>query len=536
MPGLTVSTDLTASLVTYSDKNGYGFFASYNLAYAPGIAAISGQSAMAARNGTYFAFGESPRAKLFSAFQQKAEDVPSLGALLRMNKFDINLPVPTPSATSTAAAGTTEQPTSETLPTSTAKTTTPGEKTTSLSSTVPSTSSPSTTTAPKNDTSLSARSFPSVDYDQYSTIPNCAGAANNNTCDPSVSAMLAVAARGDLNPAAGGVQGYGYLNPFVGQMNLGAIDAKVTSRSWSMQSSARTYIVSGPSSDDQPIFSFSGAVAADSPCREVFLGVRHDGLPDVFNFTFQVAGSVSPTEPVPPSDSSSARTPVGGIAGSVVGCVFGVLIIVLVSCTKRHGTPTKGYRPLTGSKEQLLWLQQQKEVTRQERSVAAEERRRAGQALSGLQPAIELTAPGSQEGVVNYDYSRRQSKEVIVPQLANTKPGGTSGSVSRQPSWGNSAFGGRQPVSNNTSSDNITAVKGRTTSVGDDTGPLSHAPAYQANSISSPVEMGGATTIASATRTPSTSLPSSVQAKPKRSYKDYMSGEGTGSHGSHTQQ
>lgn len=477
LPGLIIASDLTEQVL----QNGY--FASYNLAYFEETAELSGQTSMAANNGTYFSFGKSPRANQFDAFQSLAQDVVSLGVLLRMNKYDIN-----------------------------------------------------TVDAPSEFISLRSVSNSNVigmNYSQFSLIPNCSGALGD-TCNPKVSAMLAISSRGDLNPVGEGTASYGYLYPFVGQMNLGGIDAKVTSYHWMALGTpggggqSRSWVISGPTYDDQPVFSFSKAVAENSACRDLFLSVPHEGLPDMFNFSFIEVDSLL-ISPIPTSspETSKSQPPVGGITGAVVGGVSGIIVIVLISCTKKHKTPTKGYRPLTGNKKQLQWLAQGKAAMRQERLAEAEERSRQGGTALTSEPSTDVLPS-----------QRRQSREVYVVGgtingSPNSKPplpkSSSGGNLSRQSSGGGITFGARNIARNAASSDNITetnnsVTKARKTSLHVDSGaPLSHAPAVHAASISSPVELGGVTNAPSPV--------ASNGAKPKRSYKDYISSNNGGGSG-----
>ena len=103
-------------------------------------------------------------------------------------------------------------------------------------------------------------------YDDFSIIPNCTGAANNQ-CDPMHSSMLAIASRGDLmtvyNTTAENIAHYGPLYGFVAQGCFGAIDTKIAS--WSNRYNLKSYIINGPTSDQQPIFTWGSAVCPNLP-------------------------------------------------------------------------------------------------------------------------------------------------------------------------------------------------------------------------------------------------------------------------------
>ena len=99
--------------------------------------------------------------------------------------------------------------------------------------------------------------------DDLSIIPNCSEATNNQ-CDPSHSSMLTISARGDLltvyNTTAENKAHYGVLYDMVSQGCFGAIDAKIAA--WSNRYNLKSYVVSGPTNDQQPTFTWG-----DGCCR-----------------------------------------------------------------------------------------------------------------------------------------------------------------------------------------------------------------------------------------------------------------------------
>lgn len=101
-------------------------------------------------------------------------------------------------------------------------------------------------------------------------------------CTPPYSAELAIASRGDLNPADG-------IYPFsrIGHRDHMAIDAKVTSYLLFKDKMSVQMISSPPYGDDLPPFQWSKAD---------FNTTRHDGIPDLWNFPWYVLKNEDPED------------------------------------------------------------------------------------------------------------------------------------------------------------------------------------------------------------------------------------------------
>jgi hypothetical protein len=167
--------------------------------------------------------------------------------------------------------------------------------------------------------------------DSMSVIPNCSTAVNG-TCTPDRSAMLSLACRGDLAPV-GNVSTLGPLAPYIGLRNHVAMDAKIASYSNYASGELRAMFINGPTTDQQAVFSFSGAT-------DLFpSGQPPLGMPDVWNFTWisyaPMLDSSNGTAPAnggsgsSSSDSSSDSGPRQTI-GAIVGAVSGALTVVCV--------------------------------------------------------------------------------------------------------------------------------------------------------------------------------------------------------------
>jgi hypothetical protein len=105
-------------------------------------------------------------------------------------------------------------------------------------------------------------------YNKFQTDP-----LSKCDCTPlGASGENAIAARSDLNPANG-------TYPFsaLGRRQHGAIDAKVTSSEHLRE--RRTWIISGPTADNQPPFDWS---TANFPL------IRHEGMPDRWDFSWNL--------------------------------------------------------------------------------------------------------------------------------------------------------------------------------------------------------------------------------------------------------
>ncbi|KEG06109.1 lysosomal/endosomal membrane protein p67 [Trypanosoma grayi] len=164
--------------------------------------------------------------------------------------------------------------------------------------------------------------------DPLSRIPNCTGAGVNNTCDPAFSAMLSIAARGDLNPPGNATQ-YGPLFRYVGRRDHGATDAKIATWSGMTRSSDSytAYVINGPTNDQQPTFEWTEGIFDPMP--------PIDGLPKVFNFSFVTYTTVGPG--TPSNNDRNKWIGVGVGAGAAV-LVFIAVAILLVR-SRREGKP-----------------------------------------------------------------------------------------------------------------------------------------------------------------------------------------------------
>jgi hypothetical protein len=103
-------------------------------------------------------------------------------------------------------------------------------------------------------------------HDPLSRIHNCSGAPNNQ-CQTPLTAMLSIASRGDLMPVYNTTQemidNYGPLYWFMAQGCFGAIDSKIAA--WSNRHSLKSYVISGPSNDQQPTFTWNTGACVGTP-------------------------------------------------------------------------------------------------------------------------------------------------------------------------------------------------------------------------------------------------------------------------------
>jgi hypothetical protein len=161
-------------------------------------------------------------------------------------------------------------------------------------------------------------------HDPLSRIPNCAD-ATGGVCHPPYSAMLAVAARGDLNPKGGEAQ-YGIDFRSLALKSDGTTDAKVAA--WSRVTSqwVESTIANGPTSIQQPIFRWSTSPFANDS------DIVRDGLPDEWTFGFvTVAVSMPLVE-----QSVPLRLNFDIVVGSLLSVVVaGVLIFLVVRSCRR---------------------------------------------------------------------------------------------------------------------------------------------------------------------------------------------------------
>ena len=113
--------------------------------------------------------------------------------------------------------------------------------------------------------------------DPFSIIPNCTGA--DAACSTRHSSMLTIASRGDLlpvyNTTAENIKVYGPLYGFVAQGCFGAIDSKIAS--YKERNTLRGLVISGPTNDQQPTFSWGG----NSVCP---LSQKPPGTPTTYDF------------------------------------------------------------------------------------------------------------------------------------------------------------------------------------------------------------------------------------------------------------
>jgi hypothetical protein len=168
-------------------------------------------------------------------------------------------------------------------------------------------------------------------HDPLSLISNCKQ-ATNGTCDPKYSAMLAIASRGDLNPPGGEAQ-YGVNYAFLGLRDHCATDTKIAT--WSkMMNNTRSdaftsVIINGPTTDQQPIFSWATSPFADNT------DIIRVGLPQTYNFNFEEFATVVPPAIVPVLASSSSNHDVAIGLGVAGGVVVVVILAVLLGKTRK---------------------------------------------------------------------------------------------------------------------------------------------------------------------------------------------------------
>ena len=102
--------------------------------------------------------------------------------------------------------------------------------------------------------------------DPLSRIQNCSGAPNGECLTPQT-AMLSIASRGDLMTVyptdAENIQHYGPLYGFLAQGCFGAIDSKIAA--WSQRRTLKSWVISGPSNDQQPTFQWNTGACQGHP-------------------------------------------------------------------------------------------------------------------------------------------------------------------------------------------------------------------------------------------------------------------------------
>ncbi|KAG8348299.1 putative lysosomal/endosomal membrane protein [Trypanosoma vivax] len=176
--------------------------------------------------------------------------------------------------------------------------------------------------------------------DPFSRIPNCTGAGGGkppaNKCNPEYSAMLAIAARGDLNPPGGPSQ-YGPLYGSVGRRDHGATDAKIAT--WSGMSSSHKFVahaVCGPTTDQQPPFEWKKDMFDPMPPTY--------GLLNVYNFSF-----VSFTTQIDDSWDDNAK-----IIAAAVGATASVLVLIVIAVVILRSRKVETEDELQEEQEALL--------------------------------------------------------------------------------------------------------------------------------------------------------------------------------------
>ena len=179
--------------------------------------------------------------------------------------------------------------------------------------------------------------------DPLSTIPNCPG------CNPANNAQLTISNRADLVPLEANFaelydNKYGINNPaFLSAGNFGGIDAKMIAFSENTDANkVVAHVQSGPTHDQQPVFSWSTTKVA---------GARPRGAKDTFDFGWVTPGatkdgvalsrSTKAPWPVSTESSKSPGLSGGAIAGIAIGCVVAVFCLVFAVKSwkqKRGGT------------------------------------------------------------------------------------------------------------------------------------------------------------------------------------------------------
>ena len=134
--------------------------------------------------------------------------------------------------------------------------------------------------------------------DELSAIVECEQ-AEHGKCDPPRTPYYAIASRKDLC-IPGNISNYGIMWSLLNPRCNGGTDAKIASWSGMRGTNMTGYIVSGPTSDNQPPFEWSSPV-----CQKMW--ATTEGLNKVFNFDWQVVHTTGRTVAVvSPSDSNSA--------------------------------------------------------------------------------------------------------------------------------------------------------------------------------------------------------------------------------------
>lgn len=177
--------------------------------------------------------------------------------------------------------------------------------------------------------------------DPLSLIANCTGAGHGtNKCHPPYSAMLAISARGDLNPP-GSSEEYGPYYPYLNQRNHGGIDVKIaTYQNMKLPSDAVLgIVVSGPTNDQVPTFQWSA-----SPWRDNASVVLRLGQPDTFDFPFVEYKDTLPFPQLNGSESSNNTVVIIGIIiGSVAAAIVLSMIILITLRSRKEQAERRKY-------------------------------------------------------------------------------------------------------------------------------------------------------------------------------------------------
>jgi len=118
-------------------------------------------------------------------------------------------------------------------------------------------------------------------YADFKRDPVSKCSTNGLACTPDYTSELTIATRGDLNPEDG-VDGTSWPIPMLGRRNHVSSDAKITSHDLHWQDgSMKTSFISGPPANDEwDVPTFKWDQFYDKT-------VKHDGLPDEYNFKFE---------------------------------------------------------------------------------------------------------------------------------------------------------------------------------------------------------------------------------------------------------
>lgn len=173
--------------------------------------------------------------------------------------------------------------------------------------------------------------------DPFSLITNCKGTTGGK-CNPPYSAMLAIAARGDLNPP-GGEEAYGPLFGYLSHLPFGATDVKIATWSGMVKNPGQytAHVICGPTSDQQPAFLWRDDLFTPMPPTY--------GLPKLYNYSF--VAYTTPVPPRPPEVGGSGKWIGIGIGIAAAVLVIVAIVVVAVRLRSPAGAPTREW-PLLG--------------------------------------------------------------------------------------------------------------------------------------------------------------------------------------------